>query len=463
MELTDVISKGVRDEYLCSAENSQLKPAFDALKSVNSQFNTIISQGKLSENSLSPLEVQLLINTLSALDSNNWPNAIPCGEREGRVFSSTVKNRHFGLSHGIGRSGNIKAIQPKARGSSLLLSLTQALACDAMTIAGYKKSCKSTKNALLLPTATGLALSFCFSTLKRRNTCKNTVIWMRIDQGSCYKSMLLNGCNVVVIELKRTISGSLAADLESLKLALEKHHNDIFCIHATSSCFAPREPDNIIEIAKLAKTYQVPLVVNNAYGVQSSKSTGMIEEAWAREDCELSFFVQSLDKNFMVPVGGSMVVGKPDLVKELSTFYPGRASISPMLDLLITLLEMGKGKWQNLLKKRVENFNYLKEQVKEKLHKVNLIDIPKNNIQLCIELPHFDTKQDLGGQLFYRGITGVRLLRPDETRCKFGLSNFGAHTSDATHLPYITLAVTIGMTREDIDSFISKLNKLLGS
>merc|ERR1712038_1031278 len=181
---------------------------------MNTSFSTIISKGKLPEQPLSELEINLLIQTLSKLDSNNWQNAIPCGEREGRVFSSLAKSRHFNLSHGIGRSGNIKAIQPKARGSSALLSLAQALVCDAMTIAGYKKSASSTKNSLLLPCATGLALSLCFSVLKIQFPGKNTIVWMRIDQGSCYKSMVLNGFRIVVVELKRTESGSLVGCME---------------------------------------------------------------------------------------------------------------------------------------------------------------------------------------------------------------------------------------------------------
>lgn len=32
------------------------------------------------------------------------------GEREGRVFSDIVKDRHWGLSHGMGRSGDIMSV-----------------------------------------------------------------------------------------------------------------------------------------------------------------------------------------------------------------------------------------------------------------------------------------------------------------------------------------------------------------
>ena len=40
------------------------------------------------------------------------------------------------LSHGIGRSGDVAAVQPKAAGSSLLMKLTNCMALDAIKMAG---------------------------------------------------------------------------------------------------------------------------------------------------------------------------------------------------------------------------------------------------------------------------------------------------------------------------------------
>ena len=40
------------------------------------------------------------------------------------------------LGHGIGRSGDIAAIQPKAAGSSLLMTLTNAIVLDVIRTAG---------------------------------------------------------------------------------------------------------------------------------------------------------------------------------------------------------------------------------------------------------------------------------------------------------------------------------------
>ena len=62
--------------------------------------------------------------------------------------------------------------------------------------------------------------------------------------------------------------------------------------------------------------------VNNAYGVQSSKCSFLLDEA-ARVG-RLDLFVQSTDKNFLVPVGGAVIAGfDAQLVREVSQTYPG--------------------------------------------------------------------------------------------------------------------------------------------
>jgi O-phospho-L-seryl-tRNASec:L-selenocysteinyl-tRNA synthase len=70
------------------------------------------------------------------MDSNNFPGNCGVGEREGRVASQLVAKRHYRLAHGIGRSGDITAVQPKAAGSSLLMKLTNSLILDVIKIAG---------------------------------------------------------------------------------------------------------------------------------------------------------------------------------------------------------------------------------------------------------------------------------------------------------------------------------------
>ena len=58
------------------------------------------------------------------------------GEREARIASDLVAKRHYYLGHGIGRSGDISEVQPKAAGSSLLSKLTNSFVMDILKIAG---------------------------------------------------------------------------------------------------------------------------------------------------------------------------------------------------------------------------------------------------------------------------------------------------------------------------------------
>ena len=74
-------------------------------------------------------------------------------------------------------------------------------------------------------------------------------------------------------------------------------------------------------------------MVNNAYGTQSTKCMHLIEQA-ARVG-RMDAFVQSLDKNYMVPVGGSLLASyDAELLKKVSKLYPGKYSfveLSPLL------------------------------------------------------------------------------------------------------------------------------------
>lgn len=82
----------------------------------------------------------------------------------GRVYSPLVARRHALLSHGIGRSGDINAIQPKAAGSSLLNKLTNELVLDAVHVLGLR----TVNHALVVPMATGRILVSCPSPTRTR-------------------------------------------------------------------------------------------------------------------------------------------------------------------------------------------------------------------------------------------------------------------------------------------------------
>lgn len=93
----------------------------------------------------------------------------------------------------------------------------------------------------------------------------------------------------------------------------------------------------------------------------------------------------------MVPVGGA-IVWSPNkkFIDNLSSTYPGRANMNPILDLFITLLSMGEVGYRNLLESR----EYLYKQLIQKLSdiillypKIKILDSSKNYISIGISLP----------------------------------------------------------------------------
>ena len=150
----------------------------------------------------------------SAVAANRW---VGCGEREGRVYANLVFQRHYGFSHGIGRSGDVTEPQPKAVGSSIIAELTKCLVLDAMKScchlngkAKHKGRGKTKENinsninnnnnnnstikhgpvtnGIVLPLCTGMSMSLVLSSLKHQpspstdaggNDERNIVLWSR--------------------------------------------------------------------------------------------------------------------------------------------------------------------------------------------------------------------------------------------------------------------------------------------
>ena len=103
----------------------------------NKTLLSLITHRRLPTNGWSDLQIQSFLLTLSTLDTNHESSLdiatsrgngtdtpfhgrwVGVGEREGRVFSNLVLRRHYGMSHGIGRSGDVTEPQPKAVGSNV--------------------------------------------------------------------------------------------------------------------------------------------------------------------------------------------------------------------------------------------------------------------------------------------------------------------------------------------------------
>ena len=209
------------------------------------------------------------------MDSNNFLKNCGVGEREARIASSLVSKRHFRFGHGIGRSGDLVQVQPKAAGSSVMYELTNSLALDALRTLGVTR----TSSCFVTPLATGMSLTLIFLALRQERPQSKLIIWSRIDQKSCFKSMITAGFEPVIVD-PVLIGDELQTDLSNIEKILSTIDvRQIACVFTTTSCFAPRACDDIEGVASLCKKYDAPHVINNAYGVQSSKCMHSIQQA----------------------------------------------------------------------------------------------------------------------------------------------------------------------------------------
>lgn len=445
-----------RKQYVhCGREN---------LQSLNRVCRSILAQRRCPEEGLSDLMIEHILTQLSLMDANNFQGHIGGGEREGRIISSLVRRRHYGLAHGIGRSGNLTDAQPKAAGSTLLYNLTNALMLDFLRLAGGA----SFRAAVCVPMATGMTISLVLRSIakwrlgemnelefitplspcphndpytvggksnvtqlpmskspptdssqkpfsgetQRPNSCR-FIIWPRIDQKTALKCIESAGFEAVPVSLRpapvfhchstssrgrhkcakskyfhsqtctcshihnTTGSSSASSHSSTHPFFLQVHVEDIasavelaggpgavLCILSTTSCFAPRLPDDVVAISRYAQEKNIPYVVNNAYGTQSRTIMKQIETA--QRKYRVDYVIQSGDKNFLVPVGGAIVASSSaDLIRRVGALYAGRASASPIVDLFITALHLGRSGMKELWRRREEVWAYMVSRVKD--------------------------------------------------------------------------------------------------
>ena len=289
------------------------------------QYKSLFINRRLPDCAWSDIQIQSLLFLFSTLDTNNKTLASSgsdgdgdtrwcgVGEREGRVYSSLVAQRHFGLSHGMGRSGDITEPQPKAAGSSVLVKLTLLLTLDALRRGSKLDPKGPAAHGILLPLCTGMSMSLLLSSIRaaaeatvessddgKEPIRKDIVLWSRIDQKSCFKAIHSAGLICIVVPTKLD-KDQVVTDMDAMEAALNEHKERVLAVITTTSCFAPRVPDSVDEVAKLCDASNVYHVINNAYGLQCSKTSKLINRACVvgRVDA----IVCSTDKNFLVPVG----------------------------------------------------------------------------------------------------------------------------------------------------------------
>ena len=361
----------------------------------------------------------------------------------------------------------------QAAGSSLLVKLTNILTKHALMVAGML----DVKAVTVLPVATGMAITLTLLAMKAaRPKAARYVLWPRIDQKTCLKAVVSAGLELVVIQ--NVLRGDqLSTDMDAIVAQVEQLGADnIVCVVSTTSCFAPRGADKVVEIAKLCSSIGIGHIINNAYGVQSPALCKLITSAWRKG--RVDAVVQSTDKNFMVPVGGAVIAAGPNssLIEAVNKTYPGRASLSPLLDMLMTLLHWGQKGWECVLHEREELFGYAKEQlelVAAELSEKVLIT-PDNPISLALTLTKLQPAREkslvsqdsamhasfLGSMLFKRSVSGTRVVARGVTNHVAGvtLEGFGAHCN-AYPNDYLTVAAAVGTTKQDILAFVAKLRQ----
>ncbi|KAF5270345.1 hypothetical protein FQR65_LT05533 [Abscondita terminalis] len=397
-----------------------VRQAANATSTKENLIRQLIQHRTIPEVGWKDITIETFLYQLSSMDSNNFNSNFGVGERESRIASDLVAKRHYYFGHGIGRSGDLNEPQPKAGGSSLMYALTNCMFKDLIKLMGITSSLQ----CLVVPVATGMALVLSMLSFRTLRPKAKYVIWLRIDQKTCFKSILAAGFEPIIIDAERC-GDQLASGIDQVRLAIEEHGSSLIaCVMSTTSCFAPRIGDDIEQIGITCKKYDVPHLVNNAYGLQSRRVMKKIQNAHLRG--RIDAFVQSTDKNLMVPVGGAVIASfNPDVLKEISKTYPGRASATPIMDSFITLLHLGKSGYNQLVNERETMLDYLKNSL----------------LELAEEF-------------------GERVLQTPENI--YLLVRWGSHTNCyMDNTPYITSAAAIGVKKEDIDGYIAKLRKVL--
>eukprot|EP00899_Mesostigma_viride_P003275 jgi/Mesvir1/12949/Mv05963-RA.3 len=357
-----------------------------SLQTRRNQVKYLLAQRRLPPKGWDDHSIEMFLQELSAMDSNNFIGHAGVGEREARVASPLVARRHYNMAHGIGRSGDIAEEQPKAAGSSLLTNLCKLMTADALSVAGFR----DVANVSVLPLATGMSLTMLLLALRTKAPpTARYVVWPRMDQKSCIKAVASAGLELMVIP-NTLEEDQVRTDLGALEETIDKlGAGSVLCVISTTSCFAPRAPDRVKAIAKLCAAKGIAHLVNNAYGVQTAAVCKEISGAAAAG--RVDAVVQSTDKNFMVPVGGAIILDfkhGSGLVSAVNKLYPGRASIGPTLDLFITLLSWGREGFTKMLHDRLLMLVYLRQRMGEvaAAFGCRVLDTPDNHISLAMDI-----------------------------------------------------------------------------
>jgi O-phospho-L-seryl-tRNASec:L-selenocysteinyl-tRNA synthase len=413
-------------------------------------IKTLFEQKNVPKESWSDEQIEFLLQTLSNMDTDKDSNAARVGEREARIVSKLHLKTSAGFCHGVGRSGFLTAPQPKAPGGSIMYEIANYLARDTLRNFGLP----NISEAIIVPLCTGMSLSLTLGALKpnegeSKGNIKRTVIVPQIDHKSILKAIDLMGFKPKIVKGK-IIGDSVRIPVEDIKESID---NDSFAIISITSFFPPREPDDIKEISKMAQERDLVHIVINAYGVQSPEWMKLIRSAI--DAGRVDAIIQSTDKNFLTPVGGALIASPiKENITKISQAYAGRASATPVVNFLISMLSLGTTGYQKLIEEQQKNRKLLEERLTKVAESINekVLDI-YNPVAVALSLKNLKEEQlfSLGGALYNLRVTGPRVYNAKENAFGTCCENY--------HTPYIVMNAAIGSKIKDITSAVERFEK----
>lgn len=419
----------------------------------------LFQQRKIPEHGWSDFQIRQLLTILSNLDSDKDPGSIRIGEREGRISSDILNEISGGFCHGIGRSGELTAAQPKAAGASLMQNLTNKVVLSLIKALGLP----NVKAALTVPFGTGMGIGMAIrgalNYYKIDFHEKPIVLMTQIDHKSPRKGIEYIGGVLKIIPGRfgnnYYAKEGVFTNIEEIKKIYNSNSDKISAIISSTCFFAPRVPDNVKEIAKFAKENQIIHIINNAYGLQTPSLLKLIRQSI--DAGRVDAIIQSTDKNFLTPVGGAVITSpNADLIETISKCYAGRASASPVVQLLVSLLSMGKQGYLSRIEKQQQNRKILQDALINVAKEFNEHIIECNNPVSCaMSLRNLKSEkiQDLGGILYNLRVTGPRFINIHK-------DPFGSCTTDMKW-SYVVMNAAIGVKKEHIIEAVDRLKRAI--
>ncbi len=408
--------------------------------SLMSPIRDVLNRRKFPEKGLTDLQLEMMFQLLSSLDTDKDPEAARVGEREARIASPFIGRLSTGFNHGVGRSGKLAAPQPKAPGASLMQQVANNVALDAIRKLGLSNM----KSGIVTPLSTGMSIALILSALRREYGTKQ-ILFPRIDHTSPHRAIAFAGLEKIVVPT--LIEGdAVRVDLDELQRQIEETESS--AVLATTTFFPPREPDPVKDIAKSCAKHDVPLVINNAYGVQSDRIMSEIRSA--ADAGHVTAVVQSSDKNFLAPVGASIIVSpSEEIVEQIAETYAGRASAAPIVQTLAALLAIGLENYKDLQLQQSENLKLLNERMNEIADKIGQRVLSVWNPVACaLTMDGLDVNE-VGARLYNLRVTGPRAVAKGDV---------GSSCDNYPH-GYLVMNAAIGASKNDIETATTKLNK----